>query len=249
MSPSRIEMSDQNSAGGFNTTRWTLIRAAGAPTEDESKAHALERLCSAYWMPLFHYIRRKGHAQEEARELTQEFFARLLQKNWLGDADPGRGRFRSFLLGAANHFLNNEWSRSQRLKRGGGASFVSFDAVPDHEWLEADARQGETPELQFDRKWLHAILATVLGRLKEELGAAGRDRHFEVLKVFLTEDRGTHPYAEAAAELGMSESGVKAAIWRMRQRYGEIFREEVALTVQDPSEVDDEIRHLLGIMG
>jgi RNA polymerase sigma-70 factor (ECF subfamily) len=118
--------------------------------------------------------------------------------------------------------------------------------MPEHEWLDAD--QSEAPEVQFDRKWLHAILVTVMERMRHEFSAAGRERHFEVLKVFLTEDRGAHPYAEAAVKLGMSESGAKAAIWRLRQRYGELFRDEVARTVQDPSEVDDEIRHLLGLM-
>lgn len=199
-------------------------------------------------MPLYFYIRRKGYGHEDAQELTQEFFSRLLQRNWLDTADHERGRFRSFLLGAVNHFVNNEWNRSQRLKRGGGAAFVSFETVTDHERLEAEVNNLDTPEVIFDRKWLQTILATVLSRLKGELAVTGREHQFEVLKVFLTEDRGSHPYAEAAEKLGMSESGVKAAIWRLRQRYGELFRAEVEQTVQHPSEVDDEIRHLLGLM-
>lgn len=241
-------MTDKLPGGGFLTTQWSLIQSAGGSADDQNQGDALGRLCAAYWLPVFHYIRRKGYSWEDSQELTQEFFARLLEKNWLCDADRERGRFRSFLLGAVNHFLSNEWNRSQSLKRGGGVAFVSFEAMPDHECLEADVNRGESPELQFDRKWLHTMLATVLGRLRNEFAMAGRERHFEVLKVFLTEDRGTHPYAAAASDLSMSESGVKAAIWRMRQRYGEIFREEVTLTVRDPSEVDGEIRHLLGIM-
>ena len=244
LTPSVPEPPGQPQADGFHTTRWSLIAQAGSSTN----IGAMESLCRAYWKPVYYFVRRRGHGHEDARDLTQEFFARLLEKNWLGDADRGRGRFRSFLLGAVNHFLNNEWNRTRAVKRGGGFSFVSFDVVPDHEFPGAFAGDTESPERQFDRKWLNTILATVVGRLRAEFAASGKDGHFEVLKVFLTENRGSHPYAEAAANLGMSESGVKAAIWRLRQRYGELFRAEVAQTVQDPSEVEDEIRYLLGLM-
>lgn len=233
--------------GEFCTTRWSLVLRAGS-LEPETSGQALEQLCRVYWMPLFMFVRKKGYSKEDAQDLTQEFFARLLAQNWLDRADPKLGRFRSFLLGAATHFLNNEWNRSQRLKRGGGTAFVAYEAVSENEWLAATADLDATPESLYEKKWLHTILATVMRRLKEELTLAGRGRHFDVLKVFLTGHRGSQPYAEAAAELGLSESAVKAAIWRLRQRYGEIFREEVSQTVVDPGETEEEIRHLLRVI-
>jgi RNA polymerase sigma-70 factor (ECF subfamily) len=224
----------------FATTRWTLIAAAqrAAP---EARA-ALADLCRAYWYPLYAYIRRRGHDAGAAEDLTQAFFTRLIEKDVLAVASPDRGRFRSFLLKACQHFLANEHERAQALKRGGGR-VVSLELGDAEGRYRLEPTHGQTPERLFERRWALTLLAQVLGRLRDEYDARGKGRLFEALKGQLGGER-TAAYAALGAELGLKEGAVKAAVHRLRKRYGELLRAEIADTVASPAEVEDEIRAL-----
>lgn len=233
----------------FRTTHWSVIARAGVAEGDEAAA-ALSALCRIYWLPLHAFVRWRGHDEEEAKDLTQSFFAKLLEHNYVGSVRAERGRFRTFLLTAMTNFLANDWRHSQRLKRGGGQTSLSLDEARDdgsHEAVHQPVSE-ESPERDYDRQWVHALLARVLERLRGETQATGREKAFAVLKQFLVGDRGALSYADAARSLSMTESAAKAAIHRLRLRYGEIFREEVARTVADESEIEGEIRHLLSVM-
>lgn len=223
-----------------------IVRAAR--DGDERAPAALEELCRLYWYPLYAFVRRQGHGPDEARDLTQEFFAQLLGKNFIAAADPGRGKFRTFLLVALKRMLGHERERAQALKRGGGVAHVALDAEEGEELYRLEPATDETPERLYERRWAQSLLETVIARVRQECDAAGRAGRFEVLKVFLIDERPEESYAEAAARLGLSESAVKSAIFRLRQRYAEIFREEIGRTVSSPLEVDEEIRHLLEIL-
>jgi RNA polymerase sigma factor (sigma-70 family) len=226
----------------FETTRWSLVLRAG------DGAEALETLCRRYWYPLYAFVRRAGHGEHDAQDLTQAFFARLLEKRWLEDADPNRGRFRTFLLTALKRFLANEWDRERALKRGGAAAVISIDA------LEAETRfQREQPalsddHLQFDRRWALTLLEETLRRLEAEWGAAGRMAEFLALRGSLTSERGTFDGREAGAALNLNEGAVRVAVHRLRKRFREIFREEIAQTLADPAELDAELRHLVDVL-
>lgn len=229
----------------FLSTRWSMVLSA----KEESEA-ALERLCRTYWPAVFAFSRRCGDAPEDARDLTQGFFEQLLARRWLDQVDQEKGRFRSFLLTAFTRFSRDEWRRTQRRKRGGGLTFVSLDDVMEEAGPDAGFADHLTPDVAYERSWVEALIHAVMARLKLEFVGAGKENLFVAIKGFLTGHRsGEMSYAEAAAASGLSESGVKSAIWRMRQRYGEIFRDEVANTVSSPEEVDEEIRHLLSVMG
>ncbi|MES2705820.1 MAG: sigma-70 family RNA polymerase sigma factor [Verrucomicrobiota bacterium] len=229
----------------FLSTRWSMVLSA----KEESEA-ALERLCRTYWPAVFAFSRRCGDAPEDARDLTQGFFEQLLARRWLDQVDQEKGRFRSFLLTAFTRFSRDEWRRTQRQKRGGGLTFVSLDTVMEEPGQDAGFSDNLTPDVAYERSWVEALIHAVMARLKMEFVSAGKEKLFAAIKGFLTGHRsGEMSYAEAAAASGLSESGVKSAIWRMRQRYGEIFRDEVANTVSSPEEVDEEIRHLLSVMG
>ena len=234
-------------AGGreaFPATRWSMVRAAGE--SDESAAQrALEDLCGAYWYPLYAYVRRSGCGVEEAQDLTQEFFARLLEKGWLGGVDQARGKFRSWLLTVMKHFLVNEWRKGQRQRRGGGQMILSLDA---EERFAAEPADPATPETIYAKHWAGAVLAQVHERLRAECEAEGQSGRFDVLKAYLLHDGEAPSYAHAAAALGLSDSALKSAIFRLRRRYGEVFRDEIAQTVDDPREVETEIRELLAAL-
>lgn len=232
---------------GFATTRWSLIVAARG--EDSSAAHqALARLCEAYWYPLYAYIRRRGHAPDEAQDLTQEFFARLLEQDFLGSADPARGRFRAFLLAACKHFLANERDRACAQKRGGGRAMASLDLD------NAEGRYGRepahelTPDRLFERRWALTLLDRALGRLREECTAKGKGETFDRLRVFLAGDRGAPSHGQVAGELGMTAGAVKVAVHRLRQRYRELLREEIGQTVEGPDQIDEEVRELFAAL-
>jgi RNA polymerase sigma-70 factor (ECF subfamily) len=236
------------SPGRFATTHWSLIVAA-REGEAAQAQEALADLCRAYWYPLYGYIRHQGYAADRAQDLTQEFFARLLEKDFLGTVDPEKGKFRSFLLAACKHFLANEHDRERARKRGGDRHSLSLD------FRDADGRyahepaHGETADRLFERRWALALLDQVLARLRGEYEAGGKGRLFECLKGRLTGGTGGTPHARAAAELGLSEGAVKVAVHRLRKRYRELVREEIAHTVEGPGQVEDEIRALFAALG
>ena len=232
----------------FPVTRWTLVVTAGtpgAPLADE----ALAALCSAYWFPLYAYIRRRGYAREDAEDLTQAFFARLLEKRGFDGLAREQGKFRAFLLAALKNFLANAWDKARRQKRGGGITHISLD------WQDAD-RQFEladgaqlAPDLAFDREWALALLEQVIARLRAEAAAAGKTGRFEQLKRFLTVEKGQIPYREQAMALGIDERALRVVVHRLRQRYRELLRHEVAQTLTDPAMVAEELAVLLGAFG
>ena len=234
---------DPGPGGRFATTHWSLVLAAGERGSAEAE-EALARLCSLYWYPVFAFVRRQGHPPEEAQDLTQGFFARLIEKGDLADADQSRGRFRSFLLAACQHFLSNERDRTRAQKRGGGHLPISIDAAAAEGRYERALAHAETPERLYERQWCLTLLAGVLDDLREDYVASGKERVFDRLKDFLTteEDAGTH--ADAARDLGMNAAAVKVAVHRLRRRYREALRRRVADTVESAQDVDDEIRHL-----
>lgn len=232
---------------GFPTTHWSLVLSAGVGSQPNAQA-ALERLCRAYWYPLYANVRRQGRGVEEAQDLTQEFFARLLGKEYLRHADPVRGRFRTFLLTALKRFLVNDWEKGRAAKRGDGQPVISWDQRETETRFLAEPADRSTPENAFEKRWAVAMLEQVLGRLREEFTANGQAERFERLKVLLWGEKGSPPYAGVAAELGLTEGALKVAVHRLRQRYRELLRAEVADTVARPEEVDDELRHLIAVL-
>lgn len=229
----------------FATTHWSVVLRAGDSQAPES-AEALEKLCRAYWYPLYAYTRRQGFAPADAQNLTQDFFSRLLEKKQLRTADPERGRFRSFLLTALKRLIISEWRHEHRQKRGGDVLVFSLDEQDAEDRYHHEPADAATPETLFERRWAETVLARVLARLEEEYR-----RHalgFANLQPYLVEDKGAAPFAQTAAQLGVTESALKAMVYRLRCRYGEIFREEIAHTVSEPEEIEDEIRHLLAVL-
>jgi RNA polymerase sigma-70 factor (ECF subfamily) len=209
---------------------------------------ALARLCQTYWHPLYAYVRRVGHSPPDAQDLTQEFFARLLEKNYLTEADESRGRFRSFLLASLKHFLANEWDKARAQKRGGAQIPISIDVASAETSCHWEPADNSTAEKIFERRWALTLLDGVLRRLKEEYVQDGKENLFEQLKPTLTEASRSVRYAEIAVRLGTSEGAVKVAVHRLRQRYREVLRAEIAGTVATPSEVEDEIRSLFAAL-
>jgi RNA polymerase sigma-70 factor (ECF subfamily) len=223
------------------------VLQAGHTSSSQSHA-ALEKLCRAYWYPLYTFIRRQGYGPDDAQDLTQQFFAHLIEGESFSRADPRKGRFRSFLLGALKHFLINEWQREHRQKRGGGCSVFSLDEMDPETRLAAEPADELTPEMAYERRWAEAVLMQVLERLRCEFAAGGQGERFEALKTFLLAGQEPASYAEMAAQLGLSEVAVKSAIYRLRQHYGELIRAEISQTLASPAEVEDELRHLLSVL-
>lgn len=239
--------SGQRRAGGlFVSTLWSVVLRAGSESEPESAA-ALERLCRQYWQPLFVFARRKGHAEHDAQDLTQGFLADLLAKNAFARAEPARGRFRTFLLGAFCNYLANQRRDQLAQKRGGGQVLASLE----DETADASVQQlsnGQTPEFHYERSWALALLERVLERLREEYSQAGRRELFAALQPSLTGSAGQPGYAELGRALGLSEGTLAVAMHRMRRRYGELLQEEIAATVATEEEAGEELRHLLRIV-
>jgi len=234
-------------AGSFTPTHWSVVVAAGR--NDTARARdALARLCQTYWHPLYAYVRRVGNSPHDAQDLTQEFFARLLGKNYLADVDRAKGRFRSFLLASLKHFLANEWDKSQAQKRGGGQILIPIDAAAFETTCGFQPADSLTAEKIFDRRWALTLLDQVLRRLRAEHVRDGREKLFEQLKPTLTEASRTVAYAEIAARLDTTEGAVKVAVHRLRQRYRELLRAEIAETVATPGEVEEEIRNLFAAL-
>jgi RNA polymerase sigma factor (sigma-70 family) len=231
----------------FATTHWTVVLAAGRRSTPQAD-RALEELCRTYWYPLYAYARRRGNGPEDAQDLTQEFFARLLVKHWIASANREKGRFRTFLLTAMSRFLANEWDRAGTQKRGGHAVHLSLDTETAETRYEADAALTLTPDRLYDRHWAMTLLDRALTRLRTEQERAGKAKEFAVLSPFLTAERGAIPCAEAASQLGVNEAAARQAVHRVRKRFRDVFREEITQTVAAPEEVDEEIRHLLAAL-
>jgi RNA polymerase sigma factor (sigma-70 family) len=229
----------------FPTTRWTLVVAAGDPHRNEARS-ALVSLCENYWYPLYAYLRRRGYPADQAQDLTQEFFIRLLEGRYLDRADPEKGRFRSFLLTSLKFFVADEEDRQRAGKRGGGA-VVSLEFSSGEERYQREPAHDETPEWIFERRWALSVLDRVVDKLRDEFVQHGRTEHFERLKVFLL-GQSDAPYAALAREMKTSEGALKVAIHRLRKRYRELFRQEIADTVADPAEVESELRHLAAVL-
>ncbi len=231
----------------FTTTHWSLIAAVRENDEDKSDARrALEELCRAYWYPLYAFARHRGGSVEDAQDLTQAFLARFIETGGFTSARRQRGRFRSYLLGAFKHFLANDWHRARTLKRGGGAGILEWDALEPEARYALEPRADGDPDALFDRDWARELTARALATLRSDAETAGRTRLFLALQGSLT---GTEiDRAEVARELAMSEGAVKVAIHRLRQRYRDCLRNEIARTVEDASEVDDEMRHLVAVI-
>jgi DNA-directed RNA polymerase specialized sigma24 family protein len=230
----------------FKTTRWTTVLSAGT-RRDTSGYEALSSLCGAYWYPLYAFVRRKGHSVEDAQDLTQAFFARLLEHGTLASADREKGRFRTFLLTALDRFMKNEWEKTRALKRGGGMAPISLDAG------QAEERYGTEPacvvpaEILFDRGWALALLERAMDRLEADYAKTGRAGLFVQLKDFLVAQGDEGTYSAVAAAAGLSEGAARVAVHRLRRRFREVFREELAETVA-PEELEDELRHLRAVL-
>jgi RNA polymerase sigma-70 factor (ECF subfamily) len=220
-----------------------------AGRSDTVRAHdALANLCQTDWYPLYAYVRRRGHSPEDAQDLTQAFFARLLERNWVGQADQQKGRFRSFLLSAMNHFLADEWDKARAQKRGGGILPVPLQFDTAETRYGHEPADNITPEQNYERRWALTLLDTVLRRLRSEYEQEGKAELFTALNPCLVGDRTAQPYAELAVKLGISEGTVKSAVHRLRQRYRQLLRDEIAQTVADPGEVDEELHHLFAVL-
>jgi len=231
----------------FTTTHWSVVLAArGSDSSDASEA--LEKLCRAYWHPLYAFVRRRGYERHAAQDLTQEFFARLLEKNYLGAADRAKGKFRTFLLTALEHFLANEWRDAHAQKRGGKLTFLSFDdPAADEQYLQVSS--GDlSPERLYEKQWAMTLLEQALATLQSEFAAAGKGPWFNELKIFLTGEKRSVSYADLAVKLATTEGALKTAVNRLRQRYAGLLREEVARTVASPDEVEEELRALMAAL-
>ena len=215
-----------------------MLRAGKGANEE------LQKLCQIYWRPLYAFVRRRGLAVHDAQDLTQAFFAHVLEHHALGTVAPAKGRFRSFLLASLKHFLDNEWHKSRALKRGGNQVFVSWEDLSSAEREHQAPREDQTPEKAFNRRWALLLLERVMERLRCECVAARKTDLFETLKDHLTGDTPGLSYQVVASRLGMTEGAVKVTVHRLRRRFGELLRAQIAQTVQDPDEVDDEIRQL-----
>ena len=231
-------------ANWFTTTHWSVVVAARGADSTAAGA-AMERLCQAYWYPLYAYVRRLGHSAHDAEDLIQGFFAQAIEKNYLASADQEKGRFRSFLLLALKRFMANEWHRNRALKRGSGQPAISLDALSAERRYALEPVDGLSADKLFERRWALTLLETVLARLEAEQREAGRAKLFEELKLSLIGGgRGT-PYSEIATALGLSEAAVKVAVHRLKRRYREILELEIANTVASPEQIAEERRHLL----
>lgn len=238
-------MTDGGGRGRFATTHWSLVLAAQGRASSPEAHQALSTLCETYWYPLYAFVRGRGYSVEDAQDLTQEFFGRLLEKHTLQHADPARGRFRSFLLASFKNFVANERDRRTAAKRGGGATLVSFEIEGAEGRFQREPPDDETPERIFDRRWALAVLERVMARLRDEMEArSGKPSSFDRLKNYLTGDDPHVSYARTAGELGMSEGAVKVSVHRLRRRFADLMRDEIARTVASPEDIEDELRHL-----
>jgi RNA polymerase sigma-70 factor (ECF subfamily) len=235
-------------ASRFATTHWSLVLAARDHASPQSR-DALAALCAVYWYPLYAYVRRCGRDASQAQDLTQEFFARLLEKDYLQVVDREKGKFRSFLMAALRHFLLNEYDRARAQKRGGGRALLSIDPQAAEGRYCREPAHVETPEKLYERRWALTLLDQVLARLREEMTQAGKERLFEGLKAFLTGEARSASHREVATKLEMTEGAVKVAVHRLRRQYRELLREEIRRTLDESGKIEDEIRELFAALG
>ena len=235
-------------AGRFATTHWSVVLAAGRP-KSASYQQALETLCQTYWFPLYTYLRRQGYDSHQAEDYTQAFFAGLLAREGLRLADPKRGKFRSFLLTSLKHFLSNQRARARAKKRGGGRKVLSLDVDNAESQYALEPRDELSPEKLFERSWALTVLARTMAHLQAEAISTNKLKLFDRLKVYLTAEKSSVPYRDAAAELDMTEGAVRVAIHRLRRRYRELLRDEIAQTVTSDDQIDEEIRDLFTALG
>lgn len=227
----------------FNTTHWSVVLAV--THSDSTRAReALAKLCQTYWYPLYAYVRRRGYSAPDAQDLTQAFFEQLLERRSLAGATPGLGKFRSFLLTSLKNFLASQWKQGIAQKRGGGAPILSLDWAAAEERFDLEPATQASPDKLFDKQWALTILGDVLNRLGREYQSEGKTDLFAALKATLLGLRESQPYAELAVRLGLSESAIKVAVHRLRKRYRELIREDIANTLDDPREVEGEMRYL-----
>lgn len=231
----------------FIRTQWSQVLRAADPAAPGS-ASALQELCQDYWFPLYAFVRRSGHSPQDAEDLTQAFFARLLDKNYLASADREKGRFRTFLLVALKRFLANEWERQHALKRGGFATVIAIDQDHAETRYGGDLAHHEQPDVLMEKQWAYSLIAQVMNRLQAEYVDGGRSELFGLLRAGLTRDDSAMGYAEISARLGTSTAAVKMSAMRMRARYQALLREEISRTVASPDEIEDEIRHLFAVV-
>ena len=241
-------MKDPRGPREFSTTHWSLVVATRADEGSEATARrALEELCRTYWYPLYAFVRYRGHSSDDAQDLTQSFFARIIETGGFASADPERGRFRSYLLGAMKQFLANEWHRGQAQKRGGQVQFIEWDELGPEARYAGSSKESEDPEHLFDREWALETVDGALRALREEMGKAGKGELFEALKGTLTGEDET-PRGEIAARLEMTEGAVKVAVHRLRRRYRTLLRAAIAETVSSEAERDEEMRYLAAVL-
>ncbi len=232
--------------GIFATTHWSVVLAAGQH-ESPQAAEALEKLCRTYWYPLYAYVRRSGHSPEDAQDLTQEFFARLLARDSFAHVGPQKGKFRSFLLTALRHFLSDQWRQARAVKRGGGAEVLSLDALEAEERYRLEPVERMDAEKIYERRWALTLLEQALQRLREESAAAGKTKLFEALESLVAGESDIS-CGEVAVKLGLTDSAVKSSLHRLRERYRALVREEIAHTVAEPAEVEAEVRYLITVV-
>ena len=231
----------------FTTTHWSVVLAAHA--DDPTRARdALEKLCTTYWYPLYAFLRRRGHAPADAEDLVQGFIAHLLERQFFQDADPDKGRFRSYLLTSLNHFVSDSAERDARLKRGAGKPLLSLDAAKAERRYELEPADPSIPEQLFERRWALTLLDTVLQCLEKEAAESGRGDLFQRIKGVLLGNRGGVTYGQLAPQLGLSEAALTMTVQRLRRRYRELVREEIAHTVSRPVEIEEEMRHLFQVL-
>jgi DNA-directed RNA polymerase specialized sigma24 family protein len=234
--------------GQFPATHWSVVLAA--VRNDDTRSHqALTQLCQVYWFPLYAFVRRHGHSPEDAQDFTQGFFAHLLERQALAEVDRAKGKFRSFLLASLRNFLTNERERGQAQKRGGGHAPIRLDAATAETRYRLEPADHASPDKVFERNWALALLEQVLGRLRAEQAAAGKGAQFERLQPTLMADPDAPAYAGLAAGLGLSEDAARMSVYRLRRRYRELLREEIAQTVSSPAETEEELRHLFAVLG
>jgi RNA polymerase sigma-70 factor (ECF subfamily) len=233
-----------NTGAQFPSTLWSMVRSA----RDGESTVALERLCRAYWAPLYAYVRRQGYSPQDAQDMTQEFFSRLLEDHSLAAVHESKGRFRSFLLASIKHLLANEWKRANRQKRGGGQIHFSLDAELAEGRHHLEPPDHLDPEKVYEKRWVETLLQCVLDRLRGEWEQKDMARDFDELKPFLVGKQAGGSFADAAARAGVTEASLKWTVHKLRQRYRELVREEIAQTVNTADEIEDEIRHLFAVL-